>query len=86
MGPGPSSASSDKAHVPIQRLQRDIQALVNQPVTYPQTSTETYGRVLCGLESNTPLLLKGERPRAYQASSARTTRPCTSVSLKSRPW
>jgi alkylation response protein AidB-like acyl-CoA dehydrogenase len=50
-----SGAGAIQAHVPIQRFQRDIQALANHAVMHPQTSTETYGRVLCGLEPNTPL-------------------------------
>jgi alkylation response protein AidB-like acyl-CoA dehydrogenase len=50
-----SGASAIQAHVPIQRLQRDIQALANHAVLHPQTTTEAYGRVLCGLEPNTPL-------------------------------
>ena len=50
-----SGASAIQAHVPIQRFQRDIQALANHAVMHPQTSIETYGRVLCGLEPNTPL-------------------------------
>jgi len=47
-----SGASAIQSHVPIQRLQRDIQALSNHAVMHPQTTTELYGRVLCGLEPN----------------------------------
>jgi alkylation response protein AidB-like acyl-CoA dehydrogenase len=50
-----SGASAIQSHVEIQRLQRDIQALANHAIMHPQTSTELYGRVLCGLEPNTPL-------------------------------
>jgi alkylation response protein AidB-like acyl-CoA dehydrogenase len=50
-----SGASAIQSHVPIQRLQRDMQALANHAIMHPQTTTETYGRVLCGLEPNTPL-------------------------------
>ncbi len=50
-----SGASAIQSHVPIQRLQRDIQALANHAIMHPQTTTELYGRVLCGLEPNTPL-------------------------------
>ncbi len=51
-----SGASSIQPHVPIQRFQRDIQALANHAVMHTQTGTELYGRVLCGLEPNTPLV------------------------------
>jgi len=50
-----SGASSIQPHVPIQRFQRDIQALANHAVMHPQTGLELYGRVLCGLPPNTPL-------------------------------
>jgi alkylation response protein AidB-like acyl-CoA dehydrogenase len=50
-----SGASSIQSHVPIQRFQRDIQALANHAVMAPATNIELYGRVLCGLEPNTPL-------------------------------
>jgi alkylation response protein AidB-like acyl-CoA dehydrogenase len=50
-----SGASSIQSHVPIQRFQRDIQALANHAIMHPQTTIELYGRVLCGLEPNTPL-------------------------------
>lgn len=51
-----SGASAIQSHVPIQRLQRDIQALSNHAVMHPQTTTELYGRVLCGLEPNSPIV------------------------------
>ena len=50
-----SGASCIQAQVPIQRYQRDIQALANHAILHPQTSFELYGRVLCGLKPNTPL-------------------------------
>jgi alkylation response protein AidB-like acyl-CoA dehydrogenase len=50
-----SGASSIQPHIPIQRFQRDIQALANHAVMHTQTGTELYGRILCGLEPNTPL-------------------------------
>ncbi len=48
-------ASCIQQHVPIQRYQRDIQALANHALMHPQTAIELYGRVLCGLEPNTPI-------------------------------
>ena len=50
-----SGASAIQSHVPIQRFQRDIQALSNHAIMHPQTALELYGRVLCGLEPNTPI-------------------------------
>ncbi|MEP7310024.1 MAG: acyl-CoA dehydrogenase family protein [Acidobacteriota bacterium] len=50
-----SGASAIQMHVPIQRLQRDMQALANHAIMHAQTATELYGRVLCGLEPNTLL-------------------------------
>jgi 3-hydroxy-9,10-secoandrosta-1,3,5(10)-triene-9,17-dione monooxygenase len=50
-----AGASAIQTHVPIQRLQRDMQALANHAIMHAQTATELYGRVLCGLEPNTPL-------------------------------
>jgi alkylation response protein AidB-like acyl-CoA dehydrogenase len=51
-----SGASSIQPHVPIQRFQRDIQVLANHGILLQSTTTELYGRVLCGLEPNTRLL------------------------------
>ncbi len=51
-----SGASAIQSHVPIQRFQRDIQALANHAIMHPQTSVEMYGRVLCGLEPNSLLV------------------------------
>jgi alkylation response protein AidB-like acyl-CoA dehydrogenase len=50
-----SGASSIQPQVPIQRFQRDIQALANHGIMSPSTTTELYGRFLCGLEPNTTL-------------------------------
>ena len=50
-----SGASAIQSHVPIQRFQRDMQALANHAIMHPQTTIELYGRVLCGLPPNTPL-------------------------------
>ena len=50
-----SGASAIQSNVPIQRFQRDIQALSNHAIMHPQTTVELYGRVLCGLEPNTLL-------------------------------
>jgi 3-hydroxy-9,10-secoandrosta-1,3,5(10)-triene-9,17-dione monooxygenase len=51
-----SGASSLFRDVPIQRIQRDVQAINLNAVVHPNTNAETYGRVLCGLEPNTNLL------------------------------
>jgi alkylation response protein AidB-like acyl-CoA dehydrogenase len=48
-----SGASAIQASVPIQRYQRDIQALANHAFLTASTSLELYGRVACGLEPNT---------------------------------
>jgi len=50
-----SGASAIQSNVPIQRFQRDIQALANHAIMHPQTAIELYGRVLCGLAPNTVL-------------------------------
>ena len=47
-----SGAGAIQPHVPIQRFQRDIQALSNHALMSPSTTTELYGRHLCGLEPN----------------------------------
>jgi alkylation response protein AidB-like acyl-CoA dehydrogenase len=51
-----SGASSIQTHVPIQRFQRDMQAIANHALLLPATNTELYGRTLCGLEPNTPFI------------------------------
>jgi alkylation response protein AidB-like acyl-CoA dehydrogenase len=48
-----SGASSIQDHMPIQRFQRDIQALANHAIMHAQTGNEIYGRVLCGLQPHT---------------------------------
>jgi alkylation response protein AidB-like acyl-CoA dehydrogenase len=50
-----SGASSIQSHLSIQRFQRDIQALANHAIMHAPTAMELYGRVLCGLQPNTPL-------------------------------
>lgn len=50
-----SGASAIQEHMPIQRYQRDIQALSNHAIMHPQTGLELYGRILCGLPPNTVL-------------------------------
>lgn len=50
-----SGASSIQTNVPIQRFQRDVQALANHAIMHTQTALELYGRVLCGLAPNTPI-------------------------------
>jgi alkylation response protein AidB-like acyl-CoA dehydrogenase len=50
-----SGASSIQTHIPIQRFQRDVQALANHAIMHTQTGLELYGRVLCGLPPNTPI-------------------------------
>ena len=50
-----SGASSIQVQVPMQRFQRDMQGLANHAIMHAPTAMELYGRVLCGLEPNTPL-------------------------------
>jgi 3-hydroxy-9,10-secoandrosta-1,3,5(10)-triene-9,17-dione monooxygenase len=50
-----SGASSIQTNVPIQRFQRDMQALANHAILHSPTALELYGRVLCGLAPNTLL-------------------------------
>jgi alkylation response protein AidB-like acyl-CoA dehydrogenase len=51
-----SGASAIQASVPIQRYQRDIQALANHALLAPATSLELFGRLACGLSPNTPFI------------------------------
>ena len=51
-----SGASSIQQHVPIQRFQRDIQALANHAIMHAPTGNEIYGRVLCGLQPHTLII------------------------------
>jgi len=48
-----SGGSSIYNDVPIQRIHRDITAVNLHALMHPDTNTELYGRVLCGLEPNT---------------------------------
>lgn len=48
-----SGGSSIYSDVPIQRISRDVQAVNQHALMHPNTNTELYGRVLCGLEPNT---------------------------------
>lgn len=51
-----SGASAIQTSVQIQRFQRDMQALANHAIMHSPSGTELYGRVLCGLEPNSPLV------------------------------
>jgi len=51
-----SGANSLYSRVPIQRIQRDVQAITLHALHVPSTNLELYGRVLCGLEPNTFLV------------------------------
>jgi alkylation response protein AidB-like acyl-CoA dehydrogenase len=48
-----SGGSSIYSQVPIQRIARDAHAIVMHALMHPDTNSELYGRVLCGLEPNT---------------------------------
>lgn len=48
-----SGGSSIYQNVPIQRIERDIAAVTQHALMHPDTNTELYGRLLCGLEPNT---------------------------------
>jgi alkylation response protein AidB-like acyl-CoA dehydrogenase len=48
-----SGAGSIYSSMPIQRIQRDIQAINVHALNMPVKNLELYGRVLCGLEPNT---------------------------------
>ena len=49
-----SGGSSIYRNVPIQRIERDVQTLSRHAIIHPDTNLELYGRILCGLDSNTP--------------------------------
>jgi alkylation response protein AidB-like acyl-CoA dehydrogenase len=51
-----SGGSSIYNSVPIQRIARDVQAANLHALIYPPTSFELYGRILCGLEPDTPYI------------------------------
>jgi alkylation response protein AidB-like acyl-CoA dehydrogenase len=48
-----SGGSSIYSGIPMQRINRDIQAVNLHALMHPNTNFELYGRVLCGLEPNT---------------------------------
>ncbi len=48
-----SGGSSIYSTVPMQRIERDIQAANLQGMIHPYTNLELYGRIRCGLEPNT---------------------------------
>jgi alkylation response protein AidB-like acyl-CoA dehydrogenase len=48
-----SGGSSVYSGIPIQRINRDVQAVSLHALMHPNTNIELYGRVLCGLEPNT---------------------------------
>lgn len=51
-----SGGSSVFADTPIHRVARDVQAVHLHGLMNPTASTELYGRVLCGLEPNSPYI------------------------------
>jgi 3-hydroxy-9,10-secoandrosta-1,3,5(10)-triene-9,17-dione monooxygenase len=53
---GASGGSSLYREVPIQRIQRDVHALNLHAILHPNTNLELYGRIVCGLDSNTPYI------------------------------
>lgn len=48
-----SGGSSIYRDVPIQRINRDVEAVSLHALMHPDTNTELYGRILCGQEPNT---------------------------------
>ncbi|MPZ16097.1 MAG: acyl-CoA dehydrogenase [Chloroflexi bacterium] len=50
---GASGGSSIYRDVPIQRILRDVQVLNLHAILHPNTNLELYGRIVCGLDSNT---------------------------------
>lgn len=53
---GASGGSSTYRDVPIQRIQRDVQTLNLHAILHPSTNLELYGRIVCGLDTNTPYI------------------------------
>jgi alkylation response protein AidB-like acyl-CoA dehydrogenase len=51
-----SGATSIHEQVPIQRIWRDVEALALHGLLNLQTNLELYGRILCGLEADTPFI------------------------------
>jgi 3-hydroxy-9,10-secoandrosta-1,3,5(10)-triene-9,17-dione monooxygenase len=48
-----SGGSSVYTHVPIQRIERDVQTVNLHAIMHPNNNLELYGRILCGLEPHT---------------------------------
>ncbi len=48
-----SGGSSIYSHQPMQRIERDVNAVTMHALMHPDTNAELYGRVLCGLEPDT---------------------------------
>jgi alkylation response protein AidB-like acyl-CoA dehydrogenase len=51
-----SGGSSTYRDVPIQRIDRDVKTLNLHAILNPATNRELYGRIICGLDSNTPYI------------------------------
>lgn len=51
-----SGGSSTYRDVPIQRYDRDVTTLNLHAILHPATNLELYGRIVCGLDSNTPYI------------------------------
>ena len=51
-----SGGSSIYRDVPIQRIERDVKTLNLHAILHPTTNLELYGRIACGLDSNTPYI------------------------------
>jgi 3-hydroxy-9,10-secoandrosta-1,3,5(10)-triene-9,17-dione monooxygenase len=51
-----SGGSSIYRDVPIQRIERDVKTLNLHAIVHPATNLELYGRIICGLEPNTPYI------------------------------
>jgi alkylation response protein AidB-like acyl-CoA dehydrogenase len=51
-----SGGSSIYRDVPIQRIERDVKTLNLHAILHPTTNLELYGRIICGLDSNTPYI------------------------------
>ena len=49
-----SGGSSVYRDVPIQRIERDVRTLNLHAILHPVTNLELYGRIVCGLGTNTP--------------------------------
>jgi len=51
-----SGGSSVYRDVPIQRIERDVRTLNLHAILQPTTNQELYGRIVCGLDANTPYI------------------------------